>query len=73
MIKHIAKFTSSIWQVYLPFAEGNTRTTAVFIEKYLNNMGFNINNDIFKEHKRIYPTFTVVSINLKYIGGLNDD
>ncbi len=48
IIKHIAKFTSSIWQVH-PFGEGNTRTTAVFIEKYLNNMGFNVNNDMFKE------------------------
>ena len=49
LIKHIVKFTSSIWQVH-PFGEGNTRTTAVFIEKYLNNMGFNINNDMFKEY-----------------------
>ncbi len=49
LIKHIAKFTSSIWQVH-PFGEGNTRTTAVFIEKYLNNMGFNVNNDMFKEY-----------------------
>jgi len=72
-IEHIAKFTSSIWQVH-PFGEGNTRTTAVFIAKYLNNMGFNVNNDMFKEHslyfrnalvrsnygnipKGIYPTF----------------
>lgn len=49
LIKHIAKFTSSIWQVH-PFGEGNTRTTAVFIEKYLNNMGFNVNNEMFKEY-----------------------
>ena len=73
LIKHISKFTSSIWQVH-PFGEGNTRTTAVFIEKYLNNMGFSINNDMFKENslyfknalvrsnygnipKGIYPTF----------------
>ena len=73
LIKHIAKFTSSIWQVH-PFGEGNTRTTAVFIEKYLNNMGFNVNNDMFKNKslyfrnalvrsnygnipKGIYPTF----------------
>lgn len=73
IIKHIAKFTSSIWQVH-PFGEGNTRTTAVFIEKYLNNMGFEVNNDMFKEYslyfrnslvrsnygnipKGIYPTF----------------
>lgn len=38
LIKHIASFTSSIWQVHT-FGEGNTRTTAVFIVKYLNNMG----------------------------------
>ena len=49
LIKHIVKFTSSIWQVH-PFGEGNTRTTAVFIEKYLNSMGFNINNEMFKEY-----------------------
>lgn len=73
LINHIAKFTSSIWQVH-PFGEGNTRTTAVFIEKYLNSMGFNVNNEMFKNNsvyfrnalirsnygnipKGIYPTF----------------
>lgn len=39
-IRRISKFTSSIWQVH-PFIEGNTRTTAVFIEKYLRTKGFN--------------------------------
>ena len=43
LISHIIKFTSSIWQIH-PFGEGNTRTIAVFIEKYLNSIGFNINN-----------------------------
>ena len=28
-VKHIAKFTSGIWQIH-PFCEGNTRSTAVF-------------------------------------------
>lgn len=49
LIMHISKFISSIWQVH-PFGEGNTRTTAVFIEKYLNNMGFDVNNDMFKDN-----------------------
>lgn len=31
------------------FWKGNTRTTAVFVEKYLNNMEFNVNNAMFKE------------------------
>ncbi len=48
-IKHIAKFTSNIWQVH-PFCEGNTRTTAVFIIKYLRTFGFNINDDVFAEN-----------------------
>lgn len=45
-IKHISQFTSGIWQIH-PFCEGNTRTTAVFIIKYLKTFGFNISNDIF--------------------------
>lgn len=60
LITHIAKFTSSIWQVH-PFGEGNTRTTAVFIEKYLNNMGFNVNNDMFKEYSLYFRNALVRS------------
>lgn len=48
-IKHLCRFTSNIWQVH-PFCEGNTRTTAVFIIKYLRTFGFNINDDVFAEH-----------------------
>ena len=48
-IKHLCRFTSDIWQVH-PFCEGNTRTTAVFIIKYLGTFGFNINDDVFAEH-----------------------
>lgn len=45
-VKHIAKFTSGIWQIH-PFCEGNTRSTAVFIIKYLKTFGFQVNNEIF--------------------------
>lgn len=48
-VKHIAKFASDIWQIH-PFGEGNTRTTAVFIIKYLKTFGFDISNDIFREN-----------------------
>jgi len=60
-IKHLCKFTSNIWQVH-PFCEGNTRTTAVFIAKYLNNMGFNVNNDMFKD-KSLYFRSALVRSN----------
>lgn len=48
-IKHISSFTSNIWQNHI-FSEGNTRTTAVFMIKYLNMLGFKINNDLFKDN-----------------------
>ena len=48
-IKHLCRFTSNIWQVH-PFCEGNTRTTAVFIIKYLRTFGFDINDDVFAKH-----------------------
>ena len=47
IIKNITDFTSNIWQVH-PFREGNTRTTAVFIYKYLNSLEFNQNISIYK-------------------------
>ena len=48
-VKHIAKFTSGIWQIH-PFCEGNTRSMAVFIIKYLRTFGFSVNNEIFAEN-----------------------
>ena len=48
-VRHIAKFTSGIWQIH-PFAEGNTRSTAVFIIKYLKTFGFNVSNETFAEN-----------------------
>lgn len=45
-LKHLCRFTSNIWQVH-PFCEGNTRTTAVFMIKYLRTFGFKINNEVF--------------------------
>ena len=45
-ISHLAAFCSNIWQIH-PFGEGNTRTTAVFMIKYLATLGFKVNNDIF--------------------------
>ena len=48
-IKHLCRFTSNIWQVH-PFCEGNTRTIAVFIIKYLKTFGFNINDETFAKN-----------------------
>ena len=48
-IEKIARFISGIWQIH-PFGEGNTRTTAVFTMKYLQSFGFEVKNDMFKDH-----------------------
>ena len=50
IIEHIANFLSFLWQIHV-FGEGNTRTTAVFLIKYLRKLGFNdVGNDLFAEH-----------------------
>ena len=61
VIKNIADFTSNIWQVH-PFREGNTRTTAVFIEKYLISLGYNVDNSLFKD-KSVYFRNALVRSN----------
>ena len=61
VINNITEFSSNIWQVH-PFREGNTRTTAVFIEKYLIYLGYNVDNTLFKD-KSIYFRNAMVRSN----------
>jgi Protein involved in cell division len=49
MVVHISHFVSGLWQIHA-FAEGNTRTTAVFTILYLRSIGFAVNNDLFARH-----------------------
>lgn len=46
IIAHIVDFVTLLWQNH-PFREGNTRTTAVFVIKYLRSIGFEVDNDLF--------------------------
>jgi fido (protein-threonine AMPylation protein) len=48
-LEHFAKFTSDFWQIHC-FAEGNTRTIAVFAIKYLRKLGYNTSNDLFEKY-----------------------
>ncbi len=61
VINNITNFSSNIWQVH-PFREGNTRTTAIFIEKYLISLGYNVDNTLFKD-KSIYFRNALVRSN----------
>ena len=61
VIKNITDFSSSIWQVH-PFREGNTRTIALFIEKYLISLGYNVYKSLFKD-KSVYFRNALVRSN----------
>ena len=50
IIEHITHFISYLWQIHI-FGEGNTRTTAIFLIKYLRKLGFKeVNNYLFADH-----------------------
>ena len=49
IISHVVDFVTLLWQNH-PFREGNTRTTAVFIIKYLRSCGFKVNNELFSDN-----------------------
>ena len=50
IIEHLSHFISYLWQIHV-FGEGNTRTTAIFLIKYLRKLGFKeVNNDLFAQH-----------------------
>ena len=61
VINNITNFSSNLWQVH-PFREGNTRTTALFIEKYLISLGYTVDNTMFKE-KSVYYRNALVRSN----------
>lgn len=71
-INRLCVFVSNIWQVH-PFGEGNTRTTAIFIQKYLISKGFNVNNDLFKDNS-LYFRNALVKANYSNIAkGIEED
>lgn len=45
-INHLTRFCANLWQIHA-FGEGNTRTTGVFMIKYLRTLGFKVTNDLF--------------------------
>ena len=61
VINNITDFSSRIWQIH-PFREGNTRTTALFIERYLVSLGYDVDNTMFKE-KSVYYRNALVRSN----------
>ena len=71
-VRNISKFTSSIWQIH-PFREGNTRTIAVFIIKYLNSKGLSVNNEPFKDNSKYFRDALVLSNYADYTNNIVED
>ena len=46
IISHLTRFCANLWQIHA-FGEGNTRSIAVFMIKYLKTLGFKVTNDLF--------------------------
>ena len=72
VINNITDFSSRIWQIH-PFREGNTRTIALFIEKYLVSMGYNVDNTMFKDKSVYYRNALVRSNYLNNYLNIKED
>ena len=49
VVSHLSFFVANLWQNHI-FGEGNTRTVAVFVIKYLRKLGFDVTNDTFEKN-----------------------
>lgn len=52
-LAHLMRFVAGIWQIH-PFAEGNTRATAVFTIFYLRKFGYKLDNEPFANYSLFF-------------------
>ena len=69
-IEHILHFISYLWQIHV-FGEGNTRTTAIFLIKYLRTFGFQVNNELFEQHSWYFRNALVRTNYKNYIKNIH--
>ena len=72
IITHLARFTSQLWQIHI-FAEGNTRTTAVFLIKYICMLGFQTTNDVFAKNAWYFRNALVRANYSNLSAGIHED
>lgn len=68
-ISRLADFVSGLWQIHI-FKEGNTRTTAVFLIKYLRSLGYDVKNPAFAENARYFRNSLVRANYSNHIKGV---
>ena len=71
-IEHLAIFIANLWQIHV-FEEGNTRTTAVFIIKYLRSLGFDVTNDTFAKNAWYFRNSLVRANYTNLQKGIHED
>lgn len=72
IINHLSIFIANLWQIHA-FEEGNTRTTAVFVIKYLRSLGFNISNDAFAKNAWYFRNALVRANYTNLSKGITED
>lgn len=72
IIEHLASFISNLWQIHA-FEEGNTRTTAVFLIKYLRTLGFDATNDAFSKNAYYFRNALVRANYNDLVNGVFED
>lgn len=72
VIEHLAIFIANLWQIHA-FEEGNTRTTAVFIIKYLRSLGFDVTNDTFAKNAYYFRNALVRANYTNIAKGIYED
>jgi len=69
-MERILDFISKIWHSH-PFNEGNTRTIAVFTIMYLRELGFEVENELFKDYSKYFRDALALD-NAPQASGLQD-
>ncbi len=72
LITGITGFSSNLWQIH-PFREGNTRTVAIFIQKYLISLNYHVDNELFKNNSKYYRDALVRSCYTNYEKNIKED
>lgn len=71
-ITHFSLFIRNIWQTH-PFMEGNTRTTAIFATRYLQNRGYAVDVSLFAEKAQFFRNALVRACFADYTHGIGED
>lgn len=60
IVNEIATVISRLWGIHA-FREGNTRSTALFLYYWMNNLGLKLNNEFIGEHAKYFRNALVLA------------